>query len=226
MSTALIIAAHPDDEVLGCGGTIAKFSSSGIKVKVVFLADGISSRTDDSQTDLDELRRRRAACEKACLILGSEPPIFCDFPDNKMDTISLLSIVKVIENLILEYQPETLLTHHAGDVNIDHQLLHQAVVTACRPQFDHPVRTLLFFEVASSTEWQIPQSAPAFMPNWFEDISAFFDQKVSGMTAYQEELREWPHPRSLKAIEALAKWRGATVGVEAAEAFMLGRELR
>jgi LmbE family N-acetylglucosaminyl deacetylase len=117
------------------------------------------------------------------------------------------------------------LTHHAGDVNIDHQRVHQAVVTACRPQPGHPVRTLLFFEVPSSTEWQPPGSAPAFTPNWFVDISSTLDCKLNALDAYAEELRVWPHPRSLQAVEALARWRGATVGVEAAEAFILGRYL-
>lgn len=226
MTNVLIIAAHPDDEVLGCGGTIAKMSSNGVKVNIAFLADGVSSRNLQSEIDLEELKRRRAASEVACAILGAQPPHFGDLPDNQLDTVSLLSITNEVEKLITSHQPSIILTHHAGDVNIDHQKLNQAVITACRPQMGHPVRTLLFFEVASSTEWQISNSALVFAPNWFEDISHFLDLKIKAMTAYDEELRKWPHPRSLKGIEALARWRGATVGVEAAEAFMLGRELR
>jgi LmbE family N-acetylglucosaminyl deacetylase len=142
-----------------------------------------------------------------------------------MDTIPLLDIVKVIEGLIEESQPDTLLTHHAGDVNVDHRRIHEAVIAACRPQPGHPVRTLLCFEVPSSTEWQLPNTAPHFCPNWFVDISDTFDIKMAALKAYAEELRAWPHPRSLQGVEHLARWRGATVGVNAAEAFILGRQL-
>ena len=142
-----------------------------------------------------------------------------------MDTIALLDIAKVVESLIAEHQPDTVFTHHAGDVNIDHRRMHEAVVIACRPQSEHSVKTLLCFEVPSSTEWQLPGSAPPFMPNWFVDISRTFDRKLSALQAYASELRDWPHPRSMQGIEHLAHWRGATVGVDAAEAFILGRRL-
>ena len=117
-------------------------------------------------------------------------------------------------------------SHWIGDVNIDHRRIHEAVVAACRPQPGHPVESLLFFEVASSTEWQTPGSAPAFQPNWFVDISATLDTKLAALAAYQAELRDWPHPRSTRGVEHLARWRGSTVGCEAAEAFVLGRHLR
>jgi LmbE family N-acetylglucosaminyl deacetylase len=103
--------------------------------------------------------------------------------------------------------------------------MHEAVVTACRPQLDHPVKTLLCFEVPSSTEWQLPGSAPAFTPNWFVNISDTLDRKLAALDAYAAELRDWPHPRSRQGVEHLAHWRGATVGVDAAEAFILGRQL-
>lgn len=150
---------------------------------------------------------------------------FGEFPDNRMDTIALLAITKAVETLIAEHQPEMVFTHHAGDVNIDHRRMHEAVVTACRPQYDHPVKTLLCFEVPSSTEWQLPGSAPTFAPNWFVDISETLDRKLAALEAYAAELRTWPHPRSRQGIEHLAHWRGATVGVDAAEAFILGRQL-
>ena len=142
-----------------------------------------------------------------------------------MDTIPLLDITQAVETLIAKHQPEMVFTHHAGDVNIDHRRLHEAVATACRPQQGHPVKTLLCFEVPSSTEWQLPGSAPVFTPNWFVDISATLDRKLTALEAYAAELRTWPHPRSRQGVEHLAHWRGATVGVTAAEAFMLGRKL-
>ncbi len=119
----------------------------------------------------------------------------------------------------------TVRTHLAGDVNIDHRVLHDAVVSACRPQPTHCVRELLFFEVASSTEWRPPGSASAFLPNRFVDISSTLDAKLKALRAYASEMRPFPHARSIEAVQALAAWRGATVGVAAAEAFMLGRTL-
>ncbi len=225
MKSILIFSAHPDDEVLGCGGTIAKLSAEGATIHVAFLADGVFSRTGEKAIQQDELSIRRTAAQNACDILGVMSISFCDFPDNRMDTIALLDITKSLESLISEHQPDTVFTHHAGDLNIDHRRMHEAVVTACRPQHGHPVKTLLCFEVPSSTEWQLPGSAPAFQPNWFVDISATLNRKMAALDAYAAELRDWPHPRSKQGVEHLAHWRGATVGVDAAEAFILGRKL-
>ena len=221
----LILAAHPDDEVLGCGGTIAKMVDEGAVVNVAFFADGVFSREGDQVARAGELKIRRSTAKKACDILGVKSVVFGDFPDNRMDTVALLDIAKVVESQIAEYQPDTVFTHHAGDVNIDHRRIHEAVVTACRPQSGHSVKTLLCFEVPSSTEWQLPGSAPPFMPNWFVNISATINRKMAALEAYATELREWPHPRSIQGIKHLAHWRGATVGVDAAEAFILGRKL-
>lgn len=221
----LILAAHPDDEVLGCGGTIAKLADAGAIIHVAFLADGVFSRAGNQNKHQVELHIRRTAAQKACDILGVKSVSFGDFPDNRMDTIALLDIVKAVEALVAAHQPETIFTHHVGDVNIDHCRVHEAVVTACRPQHGYPVKMLLCFEVPSSTEWQLPGSAPAFAPNWFVDISATLDRKLSALEAYADELRAWPHPRSRQGVEHLAHWRGATVGVDAVEAFMLGRRL-
>ncbi len=221
----LVLAAHPDDEVLGCGGTIAKWVDVGARVHVAFLADGVYSRQVGSLPLQAELLARRAAAQKACSILGAQSVSFGDFPDNRMDTISLLDVTQAVEALIDHHQPDSVFTHHAGDVNIDHRRLHEAVVTACRPQQGHPVKTLLCFEVASSTEWQLPGSGPVFAPNWFVDISATLARKLAALEAYAAEHRAWPHPRSRQGVEHLAHWRGATVGVDAAEAFVLGRQV-
>ena len=223
--STLIIAAHPDDEVLGCGGTIAKLASEGVLVHVAFLADGVFSRASGQKDQQIELKDRRTAAQQACNILGVKSVSFGDFPDNKMDVSPLLDIVKAVEELISKHQPDTLFTHHCGDVNIDHRRIHEAVVAACRPQNGHPVKKILTFEVASSTEWQLPYSAPSFLPNYFVDISSTSDKKLAALDLYVKELRPWPHPRSRRAVEHLAHWRGATIGVEAAEAFMLGRQL-
>lgn len=224
-SSILVLAAHPDDEILGCGGTIAKLSDQGATVHVAFLADGVFSREDEVIAQQEELQARRSAAQQACDILGVKSVSFDKFPDNRMDTVALLDITKAMEKLIAEHRPETIFTHHAGDVNIDHRCIHEAAVTACRPQSGSPVKRLLSFEVPSSTEWQLPGSAPAFTPNWFVDISENLDIKLKALDVYATELRNWPHPRSARGIKHLAHWRGATVGVDAAEAFVLGRQL-
>lgn len=221
----LILAAHPDDEVLGCGGTIAKLAGKGATIHVAFFSDGVFSRADDQIKQQDELCIRRAAARKACEILGVKSVSFGDFPDNRMDSVALLDITKSVEELIDEHRPKTVFTHHAGDLNIDHRCVHKAVVTACRPQSRYPVKTILSFEVPSSTEWQLSGSAPVFAPNWFVDISDTLDRKFAALDAYNAEMRAWPHPRSQQGVEHLARWRGATAGVDAAEAFMLGRQL-
>jgi LmbE family N-acetylglucosaminyl deacetylase len=137
----------------------------------------------------------------------------------------LLDVIKPIEALIERHRPDTVVTHHGSDLNIDHRRVSQAVATACRPQRGHSVRRLLMFEVASSTEWQLPDAANPFAPNFFVDISMTLERKLSALQAYSAEMRAWPHPRSLQALEHLARWRGATIGVEAAEAFVLGRQI-
>lgn len=221
--SALIIVAHPDDEVLGCGGTIAKLVDKGTPVHVAFLADGVLSRHGESQSEV--LHARRSAAKKACDILGVTTVSFCDLPDNRMDSVDLLDITLMVEGYIFQHCPSMIFTHHAGDVNIDHRRTVEAVVTACRPQHHHPVKSILSFEVPSSTEWQLPSNRPAFAPNWFVDISATLERKMEALNAYEIELRDWPHPRSLRGVEYLARWRGATVGVDAAEAFVLGRHI-
>ncbi|TYQ25769.1 PIG-L deacetylase family protein [Pseudanabaena sp. UWO310] len=221
----LVVAAHPDDEVLGCGGAIAKHIQQGDKVHILILAEGVTSRKsernrDDSQAELSALE---IVANKASHVLGVSSLSMHDFPDNRMDSCELLDIVKFIEKSIEQYQPQIVYTHHSGDVNIDHRCIHQAVVTACRPIPNHPVHTLLFFEIPSSTEWQTTSSALPFTPNWFVDISETLVLKLEALEAYESEMRSYPHPRSLEAVEYLARWRGATIGVKAAEAFILGR---
>ena len=224
--TILVIAAHPDDEVLGCGGTLANLADEGAEICLAFLADGVGARVTGTAPVIPELTQRRQAAQAAARILGAASVHFDDLPDNRLDSIPLLDIVQRVEALIDRHRPATVFTHHAGDLNLDHRLVHQAVMTACRPQRGHPVRTLLCFEVPSSTEWQPPGSGAPFTPNWFVDIGATLARKLAALDAYAAELRDWPHPRSRQGVEHLARWRGATVGCEAAEAFMLARCLQ
>lgn len=225
--TVLVVAAHPDDEVLGCGGTLARMAREGHTVRIVLMADGETSRAPASgqPSRPRKLAERNAAAVAACKILGCGSVEMLGLPDNRLDGLELLDVVRQIEAFVQRHRPSTVLTHHPGDVNVDHRVVHDAVIAACRPQPGHPVRELLFFEVPSSTEWRPPGSAEPFDPNWFVDISATLATKLEALRAYEAELREFPHPRSLKAVTALAQWRGATAGMEAAEAFVLGRKL-
>ncbi|RED18290.1 PIG-L deacetylase family protein [Pontivivens insulae] len=222
-NSLLVVVAHGDDEVLGAGGVMAKRAAAGDRVSVVILADGVGSR--NTSTFEAERARRRDAARAACEILGAQPPLFHEFPDNRMDTVALLDIAQVIEQHIADMTPSWIITHHDSDVNIDHKRTHLACQAACRPQSGHPVRRLMYCEVASSTEWRTQGAETLFQPNWFEDISQFMRQKQAALAAYAEEMREWPHPRSYQGVEALNTWRGAMVGVDRAEAFQLGRQI-
>ena len=227
LNRVLVVAAHPDDEVLGCGGTIAQHADAGDQVQVLIVAEGATSR--QQQRDRihagEELSGLAQAAKMAGSILGAAGVELLDLPDNRLDSLDRLDLIKRIEESIDRHQPQVVYVHHSGDVNVDHRRLHEAVVTACRPTPGHSVRRLLSFEVASSSEWQPPGSAPAFQPNWFVDISAQWARKRKALVAYASEMRPWPHARSLEALEHLARWRGAQVGVEAAEAFCLLRQL-
>lgn len=227
MKRVLVVAAHPDDEVLGCGGTIAKHAMSGDEVHVVILAEGVTSR-DNARNRINrkaELSELAKVAEHANKLLGVYSLTLHDLPDNRLDSVDLLDLTKLVENHVQEIKPDILYTHHAGDVNIDHRRIHEAVVTASRPQPFQSVQTLLFFEVQSSTEWQPPGSAMPFSPNWFVDVSTTLDMKMKALAAYQDEMRPWPHSRSCEAVHHLARWRGSTIGCEAAEAFVLGRQI-
>lgn len=226
----LVVAAHPDDEVLGCGGSMARLADEGAAVHVHFLADGVGARSRRSggrpaRPDATALKARRGAALKACDILGAASVTFGDFPDNRLDSVALLDVIKQVEARMAAVRPALVLTHHAGDLNIDHRRIHDAVVTACRPHPAQSVRSLLFFELPSSTEWQTPGSGAVFAPNWFVDVSKTLARKIEALKAYRMELRPWPHARSLEAVTHLARWRGSCVGVEAAEAFLLGRTI-
>lgn len=221
----LVVAAHADDEVLGCGGTIAKHKSQGATVNVALLADGVFSRSKERIGANEDLRIRNSAARDANKILGVDQVIFGKFPDNRMDSVDLLDVVKYVEYLINEFRPDLVLTHHSNDLNIDHRVVSQAVCTACRPQKNCSVKSILFFEVPSSTEWQI-NSINAFSPHLFEDITDYLAKKNRALEVYSMEMRDWPHPRSIEGVTHLAKWRGATVGVDSAESFIVGRIVR
>lgn len=219
-----MVAAHPDDEVLGCGGTICRHVDAGDEVMVMILADGESSR-DMLGRGKSDVAGRVSAAEAAAAIMGIKMLRVANLPDNRLDGKDLLDVVQLVESGLDYWKPQTVYTHHGGDLNIDHRIVNQAVITACRPLPCAPVERLLFFEIPSSTEWQAPGSFAPFQPCWFTDIGSVLERKLEALSAYASEVRPWPHPRSYEAIRHLAHWRGSIAGLAAAEAFMLGRRI-
>ena len=216
------IFAHPDDEVLGCGGALALHADAGHNVNILLLATGATSRGGDQSDYIEELQKQARAAAKT---LGASAIEFRDFPDNRMDSVALLDVVKEIEIFLSSFAADVIYTHHAGDMNIDHLVTHRAVVTACRPVPGARPVEILACEVNSSTEWA-PASLEPFVPQDFLDISASLDRKVSALECYTGELRDWPHPRSAEGVRALARWRGTQSGLGIAEAFSAIRRVR
>jgi LmbE family N-acetylglucosaminyl deacetylase len=227
VNTALVVAAHPDDEVLGCGGTMARLAEEGWQVHVLILAEGVTSRAQareraHHESELGALSR---AAQAAASVLGVVGVRLLSMPDNRMDGIELLDVVKRVEEEIARLHPRRIYTHHRDDLNVDHRIVHDAVAAAARPLPGTCVREVMTFEVPSATEWRLAGSGIPFVPNVFVDIGRTLDRKCKALEAYASEMRQYPHARSLKAVEHLARWRGAGAGMEAAEAFQLARAL-
>ncbi len=220
----LIVAAHPDDEVLGCGGTAARLAKEGHEVYTAILGEGITSRDDARQPEkrAGELAQLKQQTLDANKLLGVKDVFMFDFPDNRFDTVPLLDIVKVIEKIKTQVKPGILFTHFENDLNIDHQVVFRAVLTASRPLPGESVKEIYSFEVLSSTEWRFPLS---FCPDCFFDISETIDIKTAALEKYESELKEFPHPRSIKGMRLNAEQWGMKTGVSFAEAFKVVRLL-
>lgn len=222
----LVVAAHPDDEVLGCAGTLSRLSKEGNNVYIAILGEGITSRSDIEQKQIvKELKLIRTQAMRAGKLTGAKKVFCLDFPDNRFDCIALLEIVQTIEMLIRKLKPQIIFTHHVGDLNIDHRITHQAVLTATRPTSAMSVKEIYSFEVPSSTEWNFAPNKNQFSPNVFYDISKTISLKLRAMRLYKSEIRKFPHPRSEEALVAIAKKWGSTAGLKAAEAFELIRKV-
>lgn len=218
----LIIAAHPDDETIGCGGTILRHVSSGDIVNVITLTDGVSSR--DSVKDNDNKHRNESAL-KAMKILGANWIGSGNFPDNNMDTIPILDVIKFIESFKEKYYPDIIYTHSPNDLNIDHGITATAALTAFRPEPNEKYTEIRFFEVASSSDFSVKQLNEKFEPNLYINIKDFLSKKIEALKCYHREMRDYPHSRSYKKIESLAEYRGAQSGLVLAEAFEIVRKI-
>lgn len=230
-----VIVSHPDDEVLGCGGTMAKHVAAGDTVTVWIMTDGVSSRRPEPNVNTDVAKLaadRKAAARKAAGILGASanfikaPQPVGDTPlqDQRLDGYDLLEVIRCIEDSVMLLPPQIIYTHHLGDLNADHRITAQAVLTAFRPVPGSTVEAIYAFEVPSSTEWA-SSAEQSFRPDTFVDIMPYMNQKMVALTAYDMEMRPYPHPRSHEAVRALAQWRGAIVGLERAEAFVTLRRI-
>jgi len=223
----LVVAAHPDDEVLGCGATAARLVAEGDDVHFAILGEGMTSRhaarEDADSAQLATLHRQAHA---AAARLGVKNVLMHRLPDNRLDQVPLLDVVKIVEELVDRLKPEIVYTHHGGDLNVDHGVIHRAVLTATRPVAGQPVREIYAFEVPSSTEWAFQRLEPAFRPNVFVDVTHTLEMKIAAMECYGTEVRKFPHPRSAEALRAIAVRWGSVAGCGAAEAFELVRSVR
>jgi LmbE family N-acetylglucosaminyl deacetylase len=217
-NNVLVIAAHPDDETLGCGGTIQKLRKLGHQVYVMVFTDGESSREKNKK----KIQKRKKQLIKVSKVLDFKLLKQCSFPDNELDKVSNLELVKKIEVAIKKINPQIILTHSNKDLNIDHRLINIATITACRPLPESNIQELLFFEIPSSSEWNFSSSNLNFSPTKFFDIEKFIDKKIEAISIYASEVKKFPHPRSLEGIKTLSKYRGQSVGYRYAEAFEVG----
>jgi LmbE family N-acetylglucosaminyl deacetylase len=222
----LVVAAHPDDEVLGCGATIARLAQEGHEIHIAILAEGITSRySQRAEADPSLLRDLHADSRQAASMLGAVDVSLHGLPDNRLDTVPLLDVIKIVEALIDKISPSRIYTHHGGDLNIDHAVVNRAVLTGTRPVPGCPVREIYLFEVPSSTEWAFQQFENSFRPNTFVDVEQTLEVKIRAMACYRSEARAFPHPRSAEALRAGARRWGSVAGCEAAEAFQLVRAI-
>jgi LmbE family N-acetylglucosaminyl deacetylase len=225
----MIIAAHPDDELLGLGASMHKLIKEGnIKTHVVILGEGITARSDNRDTSLwkKELESHKLNIEKARLVIGYHKVSTYDFPDNRFDTIALLDIVKTVEKEKEAFAPDIIFTHHGGDVNVDHRKTFESVITACRPMAQESVKSIFTFETPSGTEWRASTDPHHFIPNFFVKVEeADIRAKIMGMEAYEYEKRPFPHPRSSEALKVQAQRWGVSIGSQYAEAFCLVRNI-
>lgn len=225
--TVLVVAAHPDDEVLGCGGTVARLAQEGHAVHIAIMAEGITSRhAQRDQADAKQLSRLHQQAHAAAAEMGAKDVVLFKLPDNRLDTVPLLEVVKLVEGLVDKLAPKVIYTHHPSDLNVDHGLINRAVLTATRPVAGGSVHEIYAFEVPSSTEWSFHQLGPAFRPNVFVDIADTLEKKIDAMACYDSEIRNFPHPRSQDALRAIAMRWGSVAGCKAAEAFELVRSIR
>lgn len=222
MKRLLIAAAHPDDEVLGCFATAAKLIQMGYEVFTLILGRGKTARGETTAAELEQLDREM---KKANGVIGVKEIFTYDFPDNMFDSVPLLKVVKAVEEVKRVVAPNIIITHHSSDINIDHRIVYSAVMTAARPIAKEKTQAIYSMCVPSSTEWNSYTKESAFIPNVFVDVTDTINLKLKVMEEYASELRDYPHPRSLRYLKDLAALNGAAVGLKFSENFRLVRKV-
>ena len=220
MNKILVVAAHPDDEILGVGATILKHVARGDEINILILGDGETSKDGPQDTN-----KRARQAKQAAKFLAVKKLVLKTLPDQKFDSLPILDITKQIEAVVSQIKPQIIYTHCPTDLNMDHRITCQSVLTACRPKPGFSVKKILAFVTLSSTEWQLKNGANLFCPTQYEDVTDFIDKKIEALKIYQGELLEYPHPRSEIGVRVLAQYRGMEVGFKYAEAFQIVREL-
>ena len=215
----LVIAAHPDDETLGCGGTISKFTKENYEARVIFLSDGVGSRKNPFKPKTKDIKLRKRHALNACKLLGFKKIKFFDLPDNSLDTLPRLKITKIIEKEIATYKPDLFFTHFINDLNLDHRIVAESVTIATR--LYKKKHTILNFEVLSSTNLKLGGKKNIFIPNFYVDVKSTIKNKIKAMKEYKSEIHNFPHPRSEEGLLLLSKYRGMFAGFEYAEAFYM-----
>lgn len=222
----LIVAAHPDDEILGCGGAIIRHVGNGDDVYIVILGEGETSRNGDFDTGKKKANQLQINSRKVSRFLGVKQVFFFNLPDNRLDSLEFLDIVKKVEDIKRKVRPTIVYTHHFGDLNIDHRIVFNATLTAFRPQPNEQMVSIFAFETPSSTEWNMQSAYSVFCPNHFVSLSENeMHKKIQALKIYKSEIRAYPHPRSPQSLIHLARWRGSMVGQRSAEAFEVVRSI-
>lgn len=225
----MVVVAHPDDEVLGLGGTMHRLLNEyNCEIRSIILGEGLTSRSDKRNLTRwkEELKTHRQNIEMAAKAIGYQSTGTYDFPDNRFDSVPLLDIIKVIEQEKNSFDPIAVFTHHGGDLNVDHQKTFEAVITACRPTENEKITSIISFETMSGTEWRASSDPKHFIPNMFIEINQEgLDAKIKAMESYEFEKRIYPHPRSPRALEIRASMWGVANGIKLAEAFQIVRNI-
>ena len=219
--TVLVVIAHSDDETIGAGGSLARHLNQGDKVCVVSMTDGVGSRFELEE----EANLRKESAEQASNKIGFTWLDCGSFPDNAMDTVPLIEVVRFIEKIKKDLYPDIIYTHSAADLNIDHQIVNRAVLTAFRPNYDQKFSEIRAMEIPSSTDYSHEKTTSTFTPNLFIDIEKTWEKKLEGLQCYDKEIRQAPDSRSYEGIENLAKLRGNQVGLCYAEAFEILKKI-
>lgn len=216
----LVIAPHPDDEVLGCGGTVAKFTDQGHKVYVAVMTKG-----KEPLFSTEQVCQVREECMAADEFLGVTRTFFLDFPASMMEEVPRYKMNDALIKLIQHIKPDITYLPHHGDMQLDHRLTADAAMVALRPKYEHVVRKIYAYETLSETGWDVPDTSHAFIPTAYSDISDYLDRKLQAMEIFRSQIQEYPNARSTDAVRALAMHRGSMMNLKAAEAFVLLREI-